>query len=133
MANEQNLEGFGFDERTPSEQRKIAISGGKASGRARREKANLRKIAAGLIQGDEMQMMILALMRSATDENNKNQVAAFKELERLLDQDKTAAEIREQNARIEKIKAETETIRRVEEKDDDGVEVIFRGEKTSDS
>ena len=131
MANEQNLVSIG--DRTTSERRELGIIGGKASGKARREKANLRKIAAGLIQGDEMQMMILALMKTACDPDNRNQVAAAKELAHLLGQDKSPDDVREQNARIEKIKAETETIRRVEEKDDDGVEVIFRGEKTSDS
>lgn len=107
--------------------------GGIKSGEARREKANLRKIAAGLIQGDEMQQMIMALVRSASDENNRNQVAAFKELERLLGQDKTAAETREQNARIAKMKAETERLKHSEVDEDDGVEVVFRGEKASDS
>ena len=38
MANEQNLKGYGFHERTASEQREIAQKGGKASGEARREK-----------------------------------------------------------------------------------------------
>ena len=131
MANEKNL--VPFDERTESEQREMRKKGGINSGVARREKANLRKIAAGLIQGDEMQQMILALLRSASDENNRNQVPAFKELERLLGQDRTAAETREQNARIAKLKAETERLQRSDVgEDDDGVEVIFRGEKTSD-
>jgi hypothetical protein len=38
MANEQNLIGHGFHERTASEQREIAKKGGIASGEARREK-----------------------------------------------------------------------------------------------
>lgn len=43
MANEDNLKGHGFHERTASEQREIARMGGKASGEARRKKANFRK------------------------------------------------------------------------------------------
>ena len=43
MANNENLKGHGFHERTASEQRKIAIAGGKASGEARRRKADFRK------------------------------------------------------------------------------------------
>ena len=129
MANEKNL----VPVRSENEAREKGKKGGINSGKARREKANLRKVAAGLIQGDEMQQMILALLRSASDENNRNQVPAFKELERLLGQDRTAAETREQNARIAKLKAETERLQRSDVgEDDDGVEVIFRGEKTSD-
>lgn len=43
MANNDNLKGHGFHERTASEQREIAKLGGKASGRARRRKADFRK------------------------------------------------------------------------------------------
>ena len=43
MANEQNLTGHGFDERTAEEQREIASKGGKASGEARRRKRSLRE------------------------------------------------------------------------------------------
>lgn len=42
MANEQNLIGKGFDERTAEEQREIARKGGKASAEARRKKRDLR-------------------------------------------------------------------------------------------
>ncbi len=41
--NEENLKGHGFHERTASEQREIAIKGGKASGEARRKKADFKK------------------------------------------------------------------------------------------
>lgn len=41
--NEENLKGHGFHERTASEQREIAKMGGKASGEARRKKADFRK------------------------------------------------------------------------------------------
>lgn len=43
MANNDNLKGHGFHERTASEQREIAKLGGKASGKARRRKADFRK------------------------------------------------------------------------------------------
>ena len=42
MANEQNLKGHGFHERTATEQREIAKKGGIASGEARREKKLIR-------------------------------------------------------------------------------------------
>lgn len=43
MANDENLKGYGFHERTAREQREIAVKGGKASGEARRRKADFRK------------------------------------------------------------------------------------------
>ena len=43
MANEQNLIGHGFHERTASEQREIARAGGVRSGEARREKKLIRE------------------------------------------------------------------------------------------
>lgn len=44
MAGYDNIKDYGFDKRTASEQREIAIKGGKASGEARRRKANFRKV-----------------------------------------------------------------------------------------
>ena len=41
--NEQNLKGYGFHERTASEQREIASRGGIASGKSRREMKVLRE------------------------------------------------------------------------------------------
>lgn len=43
MANYENLKGHGFHERTASEQREIAVAGGKKSGEVRRRKADFRK------------------------------------------------------------------------------------------
>lgn len=43
MANQNNLDGKGFESRTTEEQREIARMGGIASGRARAEKRDLRK------------------------------------------------------------------------------------------
>ena len=50
MANEQNLEGKGFDERTAEEQRAIARSGGIESGEARRRKRDLRLALEALLE-----------------------------------------------------------------------------------
>lgn len=50
MANEQNLEGKGFDSRTTEEQREIARQGGIASGKARAEKRDLRKALEMLLE-----------------------------------------------------------------------------------
>ncbi len=43
MAGYENIKGKGFDNRTTGELREIAIKGGKASGKARRRKADFRK------------------------------------------------------------------------------------------
>lgn len=47
--NEENLKGHGFHERTASEQREIAQKGGKASGEARRKKADFKKTLNALL------------------------------------------------------------------------------------
>ena len=52
MANESNLEGKGFHERTVEEQREIARQGGKASGEARRKKRDLRLALEMLLEKD---------------------------------------------------------------------------------
>lgn len=43
MAGYENIKDHGFDKRTAEEQREIAVMGGKASGEARRRKADFRK------------------------------------------------------------------------------------------
>lgn len=49
--NDENIKGYGFDERTAEEQREIARKGGKASGAARRRKADLRRMAQDILDG----------------------------------------------------------------------------------
>ena len=43
MAGYENIKGYGFDKRTADERRELAIKAGKASGEARRRKADFRK------------------------------------------------------------------------------------------
>lgn len=43
MAGYENIKDYGFDKRTAEEQREIAVAGGRASGEARRRKADFRK------------------------------------------------------------------------------------------
>lgn len=43
MAGYENIKDYGFDKRTAGERRELAIRGGKASGEARRRKADFRK------------------------------------------------------------------------------------------
>ena len=108
MANgHENL--IPFSERSEDEARESGRKGGKASGVARRRKADLRKIAEGMITGDISEMMIKSLIDIAADPNNKNAVSAFKEIRDLLGQNKTTLDKQEQKARIEALKAKTVT------------------------
>lgn len=110
MANEhENL--IPLNQRTKDEQREITQKGGKASGVARRRKADLRKIAEGMITGDISEMMVKSLIDIAADPSNKNAVSAFKEVRDLLGQNKTALDVKEQKARVEQIKAQTEKLK----------------------
>lgn len=108
MANEhENL--VPLNKRTKDEQREITQKGGKASGVARRRKADLRKIAEGMITGDISEMMIKSLIDIAANPRNKNAVSAFKEIRDLLGQNKTTLDKQEQKARIAALKAKTVT------------------------
>ena len=49
MAGYENIKDYGFDKRTAGEQREIAVMGGKASGEARRKKADFRKTMNALL------------------------------------------------------------------------------------
>ena len=108
MANGQdNL--IPFNQLAEDEQREIAKKGAKASAAVRRRKADLRKIAEGMITGDISEMMIKSLIDIAADPGNKNAVSAFKEIRDLLGQNKTTLDKQEQKARIAALKAKTVT------------------------
>lgn len=108
MANGQdNL--IPFNQLAEDEQREIAKKGAKASAAVRRRKADLRKIAEGMITGDISEMMIKSLIDIAADSGNKNAVSAFKEIRDLLGQNKTTLDKQEQKARIAALKAKTVT------------------------
>lgn len=122
MANGQdNL--IPLNERAKEEQREIAKKGGKASGVARRRKADLRKIAEGMMIGDIPEMIIKSLIDIAADPDNKNAVSAFKELRDLLGQNKTALDKQEQKARIAALKAKA-TVSEPEEVDNTYVDIL---------
>lgn len=50
--NDENLKGYGFDERTASEQRKIAQKGGIVSGQVRRQKKAFRELFEQMLSED---------------------------------------------------------------------------------
>lgn len=82
MANYENIKDYGFDKRTAKEQREIAVMGGKASGEARRRKADFRKtlnmLLTAKIDSEEWKPVLEALGIECTLESALN-MAMIKE------------------------------------------------------
>ena len=82
MANYENIKDYGFDKRTAKEQREIAVMGGKASGEARRRKADFRKtlnmLLTAKIDSEEWKPVLDALGIECTLESALN-MAMIKE------------------------------------------------------
>lgn len=82
MANYENIKDYGFDKRTAKEQREIAVMGGKASGEARRRKADFRKtlnmLLTAEIDSEEYKPVLEALGIECTLESALN-MAMIKE------------------------------------------------------
>ena len=85
MANNENLKPF--DQRTESEQREIRSKGGKASGEARRKKANLKKAMEQILTSEfevngktytGQEMLTLNMFQIATSKKHKQAVQAYK-------------------------------------------------------
>ena len=126
MANEQNL--TPNETRTPSERRRNASIAGKASGKARRQKRAIKDCmetllslpAAGAYKDlasefgigdddiDNHMLLVTSIFRKAVIEGD---VAAFREILKLQGEDKSESDIKEQQARIDKLKAETQNIK----------------------
>lgn len=82
VANYENIKDYGFDKRTAKEQREIAVMGGKASGEARRRKADFRKtlnmLLTAKIDSEEWKPVLDALGVECTLESALN-MAMIKE------------------------------------------------------
>ena len=90
MAKEDQIEEYRFDNRTPEEQREIARMGGIASGKARQEKATMKKTLEMLLNEKNnkgttyRELTTLGLIKGAVDgkaENYKIIVQLLGELE----------------------------------------------------
>lgn len=116
MANDENLKGHGFHERTAKEQREIAVMGGKASGEARRKKADFRRtlnlLLTAKIDSPEWTPILEALGLDSTLESAVNaamikealagNVKAYEAIARYAGQtDRTEADQEEQQAKID--------------------------------
>lgn len=113
MANEDNLNGYGFHERTASEQREIAKMGGKASGKARRKKANLKNALNTILTAEatsETAQILeelgfentneMAIMLSLTQQAMKGNVRAIELINKMATSEKDDLDRKEQRARI---------------------------------
>ena len=125
MANNENLNGHGFHERTAREQREIAIAGGKASGEARRRKADLRRtlnmLLTAEIDNPEWTPVLEALGLDSTLESAVNaavikkalagNVRAYEAIRDTLGQTlKSDLDIEEQLAKIVHLRAQAEAL-----------------------
>lgn len=119
MAGYENIKDKGFDKRTTDELRVIAIKGGKASGKARRRKANMRETANRLLtmtaeveglsdilraDGGEStyeEIITMAMIQQAALGN----VKAYEALKATVGQtDKSDADLEEQRIRTDRAK-----------------------------
>lgn len=123
MANNENLKGHGFHERTAKEQREIAVMGGKASGAARRRKADFRKTLNLLLTakmdnpewtpileslGLESTLESAMLAAQVKEAMNGNTKAAYFVAQYAGQSDKTETDIQEQLSKIQLMQAQKE-------------------------
>lgn len=95
MAKEDQIEEYRFDNRTPEEQREIARMGGIASGKARQEKATMKKTLEMLLNEKNnkgktyRELTTLGLIKGAVDgkaENYKTIVQLLGELQEQVNE-----------------------------------------------
>lgn len=125
MANYENIRDKGFDKRTTNELRIIASKGGKASGEARRKKANFRKtlnlLLSAKIENEELTPFLESLGIDSTLESAinmamikkalKGDVKAYEAVARFAGQYEVPDEdIREKEADIELKRARKQQI-----------------------
>lgn len=151
MANNENL--IPFDKRSEREAREFGRKGGKASGEARRKKADFRKtlnlLLTAKIDNPEWTPMLEALGLDSTLESAVNaamirealngDVKAYEAIARYSGQsDRTDADHEEQRARMDKEQAQTEAIKKkselgeADEIEDDGFMDALKGDATGD-
>ncbi|MBF0778170.1 stress-induced protein [Streptococcus cuniculi] len=129
-----------FNNRTESEQRKIASKGGKASGIARRKKANLKKAFETILQSDvaseKMKIQLEAMGYEATNEMAlamimlqkamKGDVRAFEQISKLTSlETKDSLDKKEQRQRIKALELENEKRKQGLSGDDSLDEIII--------
>lgn len=121
MANEENLKGHGFHERSVSEVRELQRKGGINSGKARRKKANLKKAFEAILEADVKSDKVkrqlekmgfeatneMALAMVIMQKAMKGDVRAFEQISKLTSIDtKDSLDRKEQRERIRAIQLE---------------------------
>lgn len=119
MANEQNL--IPNSERTPSERRENAKKAGKASGKARGRKANLRRAAKELLEGVYLdrngeertgeELVMLAVFANATEPGSRNWAAAVGTIMELMGEKQTPEQKKKLKAETDVLKAKAAILR----------------------
>lgn len=123
MANEQNL--IPANKRTKSEHREIAQKGGKASGKARRKKAELKKALNTVLTSKVPQSQLaqlledmgfensfeMAVVFSMANEATKGNVRAAEWISKTMNNEKDDLDRKEQRERIKALKLENERLK----------------------
>lgn len=139
MAGYDNIKDHGFDKRTADERRELAIKAGKASGEARRKKADFRKVLNALltaeIDNEEWTPFLRSLGLDSTLEAAVNaamirealagNVKAYEAIAKYSGQSmNTDKDDQEQEMRIKYAQAQTDKITKDTVTEEDGVIII---------
>lgn len=114
-----------FNNRTESEQREIAKKGGRASGSARRKKANLKRAMNMILTTNVNDEQMAEVLHGYGMEDTFESAVVLRMIRRILEdgdpaaykavmdtiREKEALDVKEQRAKIEKIKADTAKIK----------------------
>lgn len=142
MANEQNLKnGAATQFRAGEEQARIAKEGGKASGKARRRKADLRRMAQDVLDGTYIdkntgeqitgEELVLNGIVANLDPNSKNWGKAMDLLVELLGADKSREEKQQIKAQTALLKARVNVLTGADTSALDRLDAILEGMKNN--
>ena len=133
MAGYENIKDKGFDNRTTGELREISSRGGKASGKARRRKADFRKtlnlLLTAEIDSEEWKPVLEALGVECTLESALNMamikeglagnVKAYEAIAKYAGQSgQTEADLEEQMTKIQLMQAQKEKVKKTDQEDE---------------
>lgn len=136
MGGEKNL--IPFSERTEEEQREMRSKGGKASGEARRRKANFRKTLNALLTSQVEVDNIKDFLEANGVDSTYESAINFAMIQRALQGDvkayiairdtlntKTKLDKEEQKQKIKTMKAQEEKLKEGKDKEDETINIVF--------
>lgn len=128
MANEENIRKYSFDKLTAEKQRELAVKGGKASGAAKRKKADLKKAMELLLSLDVNDPKIKKQLENLGMTGDNQSLVAFSVFQQAVKGNQKAVEnmlkltnakdkhdIAEQKERIKALKLENQKREQQEE------------------